>query len=355
MKKEKGYTSIEKHQIEYHWKINEISSYIKCYREKSEKHTKLFSPEFSTGFKMDDRWKLIINFNDYDSAEYKDWISLYLKPCNQQKKIEFKTNYTLFILDNKGVMVENNNIKYIFNDFNGYGCSGFCKKKELLENHDTHIPNDTLTVGIILTVFDSSTFCNSDTVDDEPRLLMIDDYTKLYEDENVLTDLVVKVKDETIKAHKTVLMARCPLFSKMFSITMENKQEEIDIPDVDSATFYSFLEFIYIEEVIDLDDYAEALFEFASKYKLEELKKMCVKALYKALNIDNASRLLILAKECDALELLDYISEFIVINSGQIIDTPEYRSIGESNPAIAIILLKKFAEWKLSGDLELRK
>ena len=84
---------------------------------------------------------------------------------------------------------------------------------------------------------------------------------------NALTDIIIIVKTEEFKVHKTVLSAHSPVFMKMFLSDMkEATDNKVEIKDVEPSTFEKFLEFIYCEDVPeDLSYYAMDLFVLADK------------------------------------------------------------------------------------------
>ncbi|KAH0557881.1 hypothetical protein KQX54_012542 [Cotesia glomerata] len=346
-----GYTSVDKHEIIFEWRINEISSFLTNFDGHAcDDDKKLYSEEFSTSSKMKDKWLLELNFNDSDSNENKDYVSLYLWSLNANKIIN--VNCTFFILVNNFYELNRLSSNKTFKNRIGRGIRKFCLKKLLLEKKDEYISNDPLVVGVKLIVFDPSTTIPND-LKNKPTRRLIDDLVNIYKNEKD-TDIVLKVKDKSFKAHKTILKARCPiLLSELLAIETKNKDDGIiTIPDINSNTFGNILEFIYSDRVENLND-AEDLLKSAVKYELQGLKELCVQSLYRGLNVINAPRLLILANKYNILELLKFVSDFIVLNAEKIINTSEYQAIDESKSSIGIILIKKIAAFKFNGILKL--
>ncbi|CAD6208726.1 GSCOCG00003533001-RA-CDS [Cotesia congregata] len=347
-----GYTSVEKHEIIFEWRINEISLYLTNFDGHRKGDVILYSEEFSAGSKMKDNWKLQLKFNDSDSNENKDYVSLYLYLLSKKKVIN--ANCTFFYLINNSYELNLRSYNKTFENSIGYGIRKFYSKKLLLKEKDRYIPNDTLVVGVKLIVFDRSTTIPKD-LKNKPTHRLIDDLVNIYKNEKN-TDIVLKVEDKSFKAHKTILKARCPvLLSELFAIGTKEEDEDEDsitIPDMNSNTFGNILEFIYSDRVEDLND-AENLLKSAVKYDLQGLKELCVQSLYRGLNVINAPRLLDLANKYNILELLEFVSDFIVLNAEKIINTSEYQAIEESKSSIGIILIKKIAAFKINGILKL--
>ncbi|XP_057339877.1 speckle-type POZ protein-like [Microplitis mediator] len=180
----------------------------------------------------------------------------------------------------------------------------------------------------------------------ESKSSMAHDYEDLYESE-LGSDVELIVQEEKFQAHKLVLMVRSPVFRAMLTTDMkENREKTVTIKDMNSEVFKSMLEFIYTDEVSDLDDVAEQLLEAADKYQIPTLKEICAESLCKSVTIDNASRLLALAHLHNAKEMLEYISKFIVINAIHVVKTEEYKTMTELHPSLGSILFAKFAAFE---------
>ncbi|XP_057339508.1 speckle-type POZ protein B-like [Microplitis mediator] len=123
----------------------------------------------------------------------------------------------------------------------------------------------------------------------------------------------------------------------------ENREKTITIKDMNSEVFKSMLEFIYTDKVSDLDYVAEQLLEAADKYQIHTHKEICAESLCKSVTIDNASRLLVVAYLHNTKEMLEYISNFIVINASHVVKTEEYKMMKELHPCLVPILFDKLA------------
>ncbi|XP_057319185.1 speckle-type POZ protein B-like [Microplitis mediator] len=168
-----------------------------------------------------------------------------------------------------------------------------------------------------------------------------DDLKKLYNSQ-INSDVTFIVGNEKFKAHKIILSARSPVFSAMFTHKMkENRDNKVAIPDIEPKIFNKLLEFIYTDEINDLDMDAVSLLEAADKYQLLTLKSLCEKSLSKSVSIDNAIALMILADLHNANQLFERVLELIIKNNEDVIDTPEYKILEESKPLLLTKLIKK--------------
>ncbi|XP_057339511.1 speckle-type POZ protein-like [Microplitis mediator] len=336
---EAGYTLIKRNTITYEWQIQEISSFLEA-SNTSDKTMALKSSKFSTKAKIRDFWMLEVQLYGTNS-EKKDNVGLFLLSLNDNRQV--KTEYSLFILNNKKKQVNNIDIVKIFGIHPGWGILPFITKEDLLKKKYELLPYDILTIGIELTVFDDPVVISTDVPFDESKASMAHDYEDLYKSK-LGSDIELIVQKKKFQAHKLVLMVRSPVFRAMLTTDMrENNEKTVTIKDIDSEVLKSMLEFIYTDKVSDLDDVAEQLLEAADKYQIHTLKEICTKSLCKSVTIDNASRLLVLAYLHNAEEMLEYISKFIVINASHVVKTEEYKTMTELHPSLGSILFAKFA------------
>ncbi|XP_057318588.1 speckle-type POZ protein B-like [Microplitis mediator] len=272
-------------------------------------------------------------------SEKKEWISLFLRRSNGKNKVRIKCS--LFFLDGKNKKVNRTNsyVSYALDD--AYGAEQFLEIKELLEKEDDLIPNNTLTVGVEMTVFDDYRSFTTDYPLKKRQRKITDDLKELYESKTN-SNVIFVVGNEKFKAHKFILSTRSPVFSAMFTHELkENRNSEVDIPDIDPEIFNKMLEFIYTDEINNLDEDAESLLESADKYQLLNLKSLCEESLSKSVSIDNAIELMILADLHNADTLLEFIFEFIIRNFKDVVKTSEYEVLDETKPLLLLKLLKK--------------
>lgn len=72
--------------------------------------------------------------------------------------------------------------------------------------------------------------------------------------EKTLCDFELRVGNETIPAHKSVLVARSPVFLRMLSNDMiEKKSNVVNISDLDCDTVKRMLHFMYTDSIEGLD------------------------------------------------------------------------------------------------------
>ncbi|CAD6244156.1 GSCOCG00013274001-RA-CDS [Cotesia congregata] len=100
---------------------------------------------------------------------------------------------------------------------------------------------------------------------------------------------------------------------------------EILVPNVKADIFEKLLEFIYTDQVRELDEFAENLLEVAQKFQVKELKHICEVSLSQFLSAENALRTLTLAKRRNSQKLADYVINFITVNATEVFNSNEYK------------------------------
>ena len=124
---------------------------------------------------------------------------------------------------------------------------------------------------------------------------------------NILSDVTFVVgrgsQLQRIPAHKFVLSVGSAVFDAMFNSTLATKEEEVELPDVEAASFLALLRFLYSDEVQIGPDSVMTTLYTAKKYAVPALEKHCVDFLKRHLSADNAFMLLTQARLFDEPQL----------------------------------------------------
>ncbi|XP_044579481.1 speckle-type POZ protein-like [Cotesia glomerata] len=324
----RGCTTKDEHNITYEWEIKKFDTYLSYVKfgMKSIESTK-----FSSGSPFKDIWCLKSVFRD-GTVE----IVLCLL-SNHSLPIE--TKYSFFILDNEKK-------KVFMKSYHSPLSTGeetylILSKKNWENNEDRYLPNNILTVGLDLSVFDEPITISSEFELKIAKRPMAQDYKEFYL-AKIETDVTINVGDEKFRAHKSILMARSCVLAAMFNNEMiEKKENTVTIPDIDPQIFEKILEFIYTDQVSDLDENAELLLEGADKYQLQSLKEMCEESLSKTLTFENAFKLSIFADFHNANHLLKFTDNFILLNVDKVFNTLNFDQLEKSNLYLILKLLRK--------------
>ena len=118
---------------------------------------------------------------------------------------------------------------------------------------------------------------------------------------------------ELVQASKFMLMARSPVFKKMFEASMkEAKSNEVIIDDITLAVGKEMITYIYTDEAPNIVSMAEKLWFAAEKYELPGLKALCENEFAIQLTMDNAAHFLLFAgRYCGDGKFKDYVLSFI--------------------------------------------
>ncbi|XP_008556025.2 speckle-type POZ protein B isoform X1 [Microplitis demolitor] len=339
---ETAYSTTEKHNILYEWKINEFVSFLESYKNCRD-YGELNSPKFSTGSKMNDSWYLQLQLErDEQTKNKKKWISIFLNLFSETNT-KTRTHCVFFIMDIKKEKKYLNEFNTIFGIEKCWGYSKFIEIEELLKSKSELLPSDTLTLCLGLTVYDDYTSVVSKVPLEETNCKITDCIKDLFTTK-MASDIVLVVDNRKFLAHKAILMARSAVFFAMFSNAMkEQKENEVNIPDMNPDIFEKMLEFMYTDEITDIDDNDIVdLLDAAEKYQLPSLKELCERLLIQSLNIDNAIKFMAVGDRYHTELLLEYAAEFIAINISAVSKTIEYEELKKSNLQVFLMIIKKF-------------
>jgi len=105
-------------------------------------------------------------------------------------------------------------------------------------------------------------------------------------------------------------------------------QSQIEISDVSYDVFYSFIEFIYTENVSksqmnDIDFILE-LYSVADRYIMESLKSLCSKSLMKLINLKNVCYIADESYKRSIYDVKNKCVDFILKHFGKIIGLDEF-------------------------------
>lgn len=134
------------------------------------------------------------------------------------------------------------------------------------------------------------------------------DYKKTFERE-MFADIELQTKDGSLKANKTILSIRSPVFNAILS--KDWQVSSVDVQDFDSKTMKEVLRFIYYNEVEDLKLLARDLIYAAEKFDIEGLKKLCLNNIIESLSTENVVESLIISDRIKAPKLFTECLELI--------------------------------------------
>ncbi|XP_008551648.1 TD and POZ domain-containing protein 1-like [Microplitis demolitor] len=331
-------------RVGYHeWKIEDFTPLIDVSDLIEGKPTFLESLSFSVDDTVKNSWCLRLGFTG-ERPGSKEWVSISLATTSDTEPV--RAMGSLFILNNR----KEKKFTQCFNNIDkscniAWYSKKFLEIKRMLDNKEEFLPNNQLTIGTEVVIYDFTLAPIGVQVSSKPAKHSI------YDDLNQLlvnklgSDVTLVVGNKEFKAHKSILMARCPEFFRMFTINELNRinESKIVIPKMDPKIFEMILEFIYTDKVSDVENNVVMLLEVANKYQLQPLKELCQELLLKSLDIDNAIQIMDLAYRSNAQQLLELATELIINNITRVMKTQIYSEVSNSNPFISSILVERLA------------
>ncbi|KAL3998449.1 Protein maternal effect lethal 26 [Acanthocheilonema viteae] len=209
------------------------------------------------------------------------------------------------------------------------------------------LPNDSIIVNVEIDVaVETVTTTLEEMLTSNSEQQLTEDYLKMLKD-NVLTDFTIKVSEREIRVHRAILAARSPVFAAMLrhEDTNEAKTGVMVIEDLEYDTVTEMLNFIYCGRCLrDVNEFAFAsdLLIAADKYRLEELKSHCEKALIQALTFENVCELLIISDIYSAPRLRHRAVEFIIQHPRNITSTPGWDNVVKQHHDLVTDIVRHF-------------
>ncbi|CAL1282228.1 unnamed protein product [Larinioides sclopetarius] len=244
--------------------------------------------------------------------------------------------------------------KVNFGNYNFFG-SNFDRMKKLLisreqlmRNQRLYLPNDVLSLACeysfptrdILHVYEEGNYQMTSTpVTKKPteykKKPIVEDLKSMYDDA-VFCDVELQTPSQTFPGHKNILSARSPVFRKMFSSDMKEKNcGQVDITDLENDTVHRMLIYIYTDVLEDLQfESASELYSAADKYEILSLKEKCSSFLKDSLNPTNACDLLALADRHQDDDLKCAVQDYI-LSHDNVLCSVEWKDFMTSNLQLA--------------------
>ncbi|XP_065203418.1 speckle-type POZ protein-like [Planococcus citri] len=184
--------------------------------------------------------------------------------------------------------------------YTAVGFQQFVKESTLVADRDKLLPQDKLTILCEISyVKKTDIVCISGKQSSDSREKQepatLDGIETLFMSKD-FSDVTLSVDKKVYPAHKSILVARSPVFKAMFSHEMKEKQSNcIELQDITFPAFREMLRYIYTGKVQNLSILAADLLAAANKYDLKNLKAICENELCEKLSQSTAVSTLMLA------------------------------------------------------------
>eukprot|EP00411_Alexandrium_monilatum_P022397 CAMPEP_0175221020 /NCGR_PEP_ID=MMETSP0093-20121207/20090_1 /TAXON_ID=311494 /ORGANISM="Alexandrium monilatum, Strain CCMP3105" /LENGTH=377 /DNA_ID=CAMNT_0016514557 /DNA_START=21 /DNA_END=1154 /DNA_ORIENTATION=+ len=224
---------------------------------------------------------------------------------------------------------------------------GFIPLRSVLDFSNGWLVDDTLTVECKMTVSFSRIETVPYLVGAKPDALAdLGNQLGAFLDSGHLTDVVVKVGDESIRAHSAILAARSPVFDAMWSTSMkEQADKEVTITDLEPTAVHRMIRFMYtgaLPSELTNDNETISLLEAAHRYQVSVLVELCVVALSSRLTVEVVAERLMVADLAGLESLRRACLMFITSSSGRVAAvqaTEGYAKLAQKRPHLALDIL----------------
>lgn len=158
------------------------------------------------------------------------------------------------------------------------------------------------------------------------------------------SDMIIKVKDEELRAHSSILIARSSVFAAMLSSSMREATEKVvTINDLDVAAVRALVAFIYTGEIDDalLKSDADALgvLQAAHRYDVPSLVDLCVQSLSARFDVTTVSEWLYLADLVGEAAFRAKCLQFIRLHITEVQGTDNFSKFIATRPALLTEIL----------------
>ncbi|GBO45493.1 TD and POZ domain-containing protein 5 [Araneus ventricosus] len=176
---------------------------------------------------------------------------------------------------------------------------------------------------------------------------LIDDLKSMYND-SICNDTELRTSTKTFPAHKGILSARSPVFRRMFTNDMKEKNcGHVDISDLEDDTVHRMLTYVYTDSLEDLQlDSAFKLYAAADKYEILSLKTRCSSFMKENLCPTKACEVLFLADQHQDVDLKCFVQDYILEHDKEVFGSQEWKDFMDTNLKLAanIMYLKVYPE-----------
>uniref|UniRef100_A0A8D1S975 Kelch like family member 7 n=1 Tax=Sus scrofa TaxID=9823 RepID=A0A8D1S975_PIG len=143
--------------------------------------------------------------------------------------------------------------------------------------------------------------------------------------QKTLCDVILKVQERKIPAHRVVLAAASHFFNLMFTTNMlESKSFEVELKDAEPDIIEQLVEFAYTARISVNSNNVQSLLDAANQYQIEPVKKMCVDFLKEQVDASNCLGISVLAECLDCPELKATADDFIHQHFTEVYKTDEF-------------------------------
>ncbi|CDW52023.1 BTB domain containing protein [Trichuris trichiura] len=209
----------------------------------------------------------------------------------------------------------------------------------LPQNLDSYIVNDALTIICTVVIYDEiSTACDSESpADNENDEAFVSSFEKFLKAKTA-TDMDVIASDCVTTAHRSILLARCPLMMSL--IEKEKDRYVLEATQFSCQAMECVISYIYTDKCTITPDIAEEVLRAAQNYEMPKLARNAENELVLYLDEENIASRIKLAKAVGSTVLSRGISNYIIKNR-HVLSSDDWEKIETEDSSAAAFILKE--------------
>jgi len=146
-------------------------------------------------------------------------------------------------------------------------------------------------------------------------------------EQNILSDVILKIEEMEVPAHRFVLSARSSVFKAMFNGNMKESITDVVPLEGTILAFRCLLRYIYTLETEITGEVVMELLYLAQKYGFQELVGSCCAFVEENLSAENACTLLIEADHFNKMELKKKCADKILSNLEVVVELDDFHNL----------------------------
>ena len=128
------------------------------------------------------------------------------------------------------------------------------------------------------------------------------------------TDIALRCGSKEFQCHKVILASRSEVLRERLKELLP--KEVLRLDNIEENAFETFLKFLYIGMIEDMEENAQEMLKLGSIYQVHDLKSKCSDYLRQTLTVDNVNELFVLAHIHEAADLEKQALNFALDNPG---------------------------------------
>ncbi|XP_054707210.1 speckle-type POZ protein-like [Uloborus diversus] len=277
-----------------------------------------------------------------NKVENLGYVSLYLTP---HSSFPLEVKFQVFIRNETDADKVCEEVRHNFAVVQGWGFPQLFDRQDLLDGDlGDFLPNDVLTIYCKIKIIENVEAETLRVTEDIAKSKRDSFFLRKFRqplDSGKLSDVVLRVGEEKIPAHKVILSTHSGVFRAMFESNFkENQDNVVDLIDMDLTVAKAMLLYIYTREVEELStEKTLELYVAADRYMLTELKEECREYVSKNVTSQNVGDTFEIAKLHSDVVLSEAAKNFFAQNVKSILKSKEWKEYSAQKPSSSVELL----------------